>query len=357
MNIRIAVIPGDGIGSEVCREAVKVLRAVAETGGHQFAFTDLDWGAERFLADGTTLPEGALDDLRKNQDAILLGALGDPRVPDMRHAKDILFGLRFGLDLFANVRPVKLLDAKLTPLKGRGLDDLDMMIFRENTEGHYVGVGGNFKKDTKDEVALQEDVNTYKGVERILRYAFDYARKAGRKRLVMTDKSNALTFGHGLWQRVFAELWPHYPEISSSHMYVDNLAFQMVRDPSQFDVIVGCNLFGDILSDLGAGLVGGLGIAASANINPDGLSMFEPVHGSAPDQAGKNTANPVAAILTAAMMLEHLGLLAEAGWIEQATRASLAEGQTTRDLGGTMSTQQAGDWLTNYITKNAQKGS
>ncbi len=355
MKKRIAVIPGDGIGQEVCREAQKVLRAVAEAGSHEFVFTEFDWGAERYLADGITLPEGALDDLRQNQDAILLGALGDPRVPDMRHAKDILFGLRFGLDLFANVRPVYLLDPKLTPLKDRGVEDIDIMIFRENTEGHYVGVGGNFKKGTKEEVAVQEDVNTYKGVERIIRYAFDYAQKAGRKRLVMSDKSNALTFGHGLWQRVYAEIWPKYPDIQSTHMYVDNLAFQLVRDPSQFDVIVSCNLFGDILSDLGAGLVGGLGIAPSANINPKGLSMFEPVHGSAPDQAGNDTANPIATILTAGMMLDHLGLSKEASWIDQAVRASLKEEQVTTDLGGSSSTQKAGDWLAGYIAKHAGK--
>jgi 3-isopropylmalate dehydrogenase len=231
------------------------------------------------------------------------------------------------------------------------------MIFRENTKGHYVGVGGNFKKGTEEEVAVQEDVNTYKGVERIIRYAFDYAQKTGRKRLVMSDKSNALTFGHGLWQRVYAEIWPKYPDIQSAHMYVDNLAFQLVRDPAQFDVIVACNLFGDILSDLGAGLVGGLGIAPSANINPKGLSMFEPVHGSAPDQAGKDTANPIATILTAGMMLDHLGLSKEVGWIDQAVRASLQEEQTTVDLGGALGTQKVGDWLVGYIAKRASVSS
>lgn len=355
MPKRIAVIPGDGIGPEVCREAVKILQVVGEISGQEFVFTELDWGAERYLADGVTLPSRAFDDLRNHQDAILLGALGDPRIPDNRHAKDILLGLRFGLDLYANVRPVKLLDPSLTPLRDRGVDEIDMIIFRENTEGLYVGMGGRFKQGTNDEVAVQEDMNTYKGVERILRYAFEYAHRTGRKRLVMSDKSNALTYGHGLWQRVFADLWPKYPGIASSHLYVDNLAFQMVRDPTQFDVIVTCNLFGDILSDLGAGLVGGLGIAPSANINPDGLSMFEPVHGSAPDQAGKDTANPVAAILTAGMLLEHLGLREEAGWIEEAVRASLREGQVTRDLGGSLSTQAVGDWLANRVARQGAR--
>lgn len=357
MKKRIAVIPGDGIGRDVCAEAVKVLETVARAGGHEFVFTMFDWGGDRFLADGVSLPEGALEELRKSQDAILLGALGDSRVPDMTHVKEILFGLRFGLDLYVNMRPVYLLDAGLTPLRDRGVEEIDFVILRENTEGHYVGMGGNFKKGTPDEVAVQEDVNTYRGVERIIRYAFEFAQRTGRKRLLMSDKSNALSYGHGLWQRVFAELRPKYAEIESSHMFVDNLAFQMVRDPSQFDAIVTCNLFGDILSDLGAGLVGGLGIAPSANINPDGLSLFEPVHGSAPDQVGKGTANPVATILTAAMMLDHLGLTTEAGWMHSAVRASMQEGKTTRDLGGELGTVAAGDWLADHITANYPKKS
>ncbi len=352
MKKRIAVIPGDGIGRDVTAEAVKVLSAVADAGGHQFNYTMFDWGADRYLAEGVGLPKGALTELKKSQDAILLGALGDPRIPDMAHGKEILFGLRFGLDLYANVRPVTLLDPALTPLRDRGVDDINFVIYRENTEGNYVGMGGNFKKGTEDEVAIQEDINTYKGVERIIRYAFEQARRTGRKKMTMSDKSNALSYGHGLWQRVFAEVAPKYDDIESSHMYVDNMAFQMVRDPSQFDAIVTCNLFGDILNDLGAGLVGGLGIAPSANINPEGLSLFEPVHGSAPDQAGKGTANPVATILTAAMMLDHLGLATEAEWMQSTVRASMTEGKTTRDLGGELSTVAAGDWIADHITAN-----
>jgi 3-isopropylmalate dehydrogenase len=350
MKKRIAVIPGDGIGMDVTPEAIKVLKAVAETGGHEFAFTEFDWGAERYLATGVSLPEGALDDLRRNYDAVYLGALGDPRVPDMKHAADILFGLRFGLDLYANIRPVKLLAPQLTPLRNRGVGDIDFVVFRENTEGLYVGMGGNFKKNTKDEVAVQEDVNTYKGVERIIRFAFEYARTHGRKRLLMSDKSNALAYGHDLWQRLFAQLQPQYPEIESRHLYVDNLAFQMVKNPTQFDVIVTCNMFGDIISDLGASLVGGLGLAASGNVNPEGLSMFEPVHGSAPKYAGQNVANPLAAILTAAMLLDHLGLTKESEAVEQAVRASLEAGKTTRDLGGRLKTAEVGDWLAGRIS-------
>ena len=357
MKKRIAAVPGDGIGKEVTRETLKVLQAASEAGGHEISFTEFDWGADRFVETGVSLPEGALQDLQENFDAIYLGALGDPRVPDMKHAKDILFGMRFGLDLFANIRPVRLYAERLTPLRDRGVEDIDFVVFRENTEGLYVGMGGNFKKDTKEEVAVQEDVNTYLGVERIIRYAFEYARRHGRKRLVMSDKSNALTFGHGLWQRVFAALQPEYPDIESWHLYVDNLAFQMVKNPAQFDVIVTCNMFGDIISDLGASLVGGLGIAASGNVNPGGISMFESVHGSAPKYAGKNVANPLAAILAGVMMFDHLGLSSEAALVEEAVRASFEQGQTTRDLGGTLSTQAAGDWLANYITKNARKGS
>jgi 3-isopropylmalate dehydrogenase len=312
---------------------------------------EFDWGADRYLRDGVTLPEDALEVLRRDFDAILVGALGDPRVPDMKHAKDILFGMRSGLDLYANLRPVKLLHPSLTPLKERAA--IDLVIFRENTEGLYVGVGGNFKKGTPDEVAVQEDVNTRKGVERIMRAAFDYARAHGRKRLCMSDKSNALAYGHGLWQRVFAELAPQYPEIESSHLYVDNLALQMVRDPTRFEVIVTCNLFGDILSDLGAGLVGGLGLAPSANINPESTSMFEPVHGSAPPLAGKNVANPLAAILAAAMLLDYLGLQQEASWVENAVCASLEAGKTTEDLGGSLKTSEVGDWVAHRVSSVA----
>lgn len=347
MKKRIAVVPGDGIGIDVTREAVKVLETVAQTAGHQFEFVEFDWGAERYLREGVSLPPGALELLRRDFDAIFLGALGDPRLPDMKHAKDILFGMRFDLDLYVNIRPVKLLHPRLTPLKDR--EAIDFVVLRENTEGLYVGMGGNFKKGTPDEVAIQEDLNTYKGVERILRFAFEYAGAHGRKRLVMCDKSNALTYGHDLWQRLFARIAPQYPEIESRHLYVDNLAFQMIKNPVQFDVIVTCNMFGDILSDLGASLVGGLGLAASGNVNPAGISMFEPVHGSAPKYAGKNVANPVAAILTGGMMLDHLGLPQEAQWVEDAVRAAIAEGKTTRDLGGGLKTSEAGDWLANYI--------
>src|SRR5271168_3505520 len=348
---RIAIIPGDGIGKEVIAEAVKVMNAVSSGMENKLAFTEFDWGADRYLRDGTTLPSDAVEMFRRDFDAILLGAMGDPRVPSNQHAADILLGLRFKLDLYVNARPCVLFDRRLTPLKDRTEKDINFVVFRENTEGLYVGMGGFFKKGTLDEVATQEDLNTRKGVERIIRYAFDFARRRNYKRVCMSDKSNALTFGHDLWQRVFKQVRAEYPEIEASHQYIDNLLMQMVRDPSQFQVIVTCNLFGDIASDLGAQLAGGLGLAPSGNINPEGVSLFEPVHGSAPTIAGKNLANPMGAVLAAGMMLAHLGLTDEARAIESAVRAAIAEGKTPAELGGSLSTREIGDWLANTVAR------
>jgi 3-isopropylmalate dehydrogenase len=348
---RIAVIPGDGIGKEVIPEAVKVLKAAAAAGGREIALTEFDWGADRYLSDGTTLPAEAPDIFRRDCDAILLGALGDPRVPGNQHGADILLGLRFKLDLYVNMRPCVLFDSRLTPLKNRTEKEIRITVLRENTEGLYVGMGGFFKKGTPDEIATQEDVNTRKGVERILRYAFDFAQQRGLKRVCMSDKANALAFGHDLWQRVFAEVRREYPGIQASHMFIDNLVMQMVRDPSQFDVIVTCNLFGDIASDLGAALIGGLGVTPSGNIHPGKVSMFEPVHGSAPDIAGKGVANPMGAVLAAGMMCAYLGWSKEARSMEDAVRAAIREGKTTADLGGSLSTVEAGDWLASRVVR------
>jgi 3-isopropylmalate dehydrogenase len=345
MTKRIAVIPGDGIGVEVTAEAVKVLETLSRSRALPVELVTFDWGAEKYLREGVTLPEGALEMLRREFHALFIGALGDPRVPDMKHAVDILLGTRFGLDLYVNERPVKLLDAKLCPLKGRKEEDVNFVVLRENTEGAYVGIGGNFKRETEEEIAVQEDVNTRKGVERILVYAFEYARQRGLKKVCMSDKANALPFGHGLWQRTFAAVRERYPEIESWHLYVDALAMQMVKNPAQFQVIVTCNMFGDILSDLGAQLQGGLGLAASANINPGSVSMFEPVHGSAPKYAGKNVANPMAAILTVAMMLESLGFPGEAARVEGAVVEAIHQDRTTSDLGGGLGTRDVGDWI------------
>ena len=345
---RIAVIPGDGIGPEVIAEAIKVLNAAAKS-GKRLALTTFDWGADRYLRDGTTLPADAPEMFRRNFDAILFGALGDPRVPSNQHAADILLGLRFKLDLYVNTRPCYLLDDRLTPLRDRTEKDIHFIVFRENTEGLYAGVGGIFKKNTPDEIAVQEDINTYKGVERILRHAFEYARRNGLTRLCMSDKSNALTYGHDIWQRLFKKMRGEYPEINSSHQYIDNLLMQIIRDPTQFEVIVTCNLFGDIASDVGAGIIGGLGVAPSGNIHPGQVSLFEPVHGSAPTIAGQNIANPMGAILSAAMMLDHIDWPAEARAIEHAVQAAIKEGITTPDLGGKMGTKQVGDWLAEKV--------
>lgn len=345
MNKRIAFVPGDGIGLDVTAEAIKVLETLIEAWKLPVEYATFDWGAEKFLREDISLPTGALEVLRRDFDAVFIGALGDPRVPTNQHAADILLGIRFGLDLYVNERPVKLLDARLCPLKDRTERDVDFVIFRENTEGLYVGMGGNFKRDTPDEVAVQEDVNTRKGVERIIVYAFEFARRTKRKKVCMSDKANALPFGHGLWQRTFADVRKRYPDFESRHLYVDTLAMEMVRDPSQFEVIVTCNMFGDILSDLGAQLQGGLGLAPSANINPGKVSMFETVHGSAPPLAGKNIANPLAALLTLGMMLDYLGFSKEMTDIESVVTDALRQRVTTPDLGGTFGTREVGDWV------------
>ncbi len=349
---RVAVIPGDGIGKEVIPEALKVLHAA--TAARPLAVTEFDWGADRFLRDGTTLPGDAPEMFRRDFDAILLGAMGDPRVPGNQHAADILLGLRFKLDLYVNERPCVLFDSRLTPLAGRTEKDIRFVVLRENTEGLYVGMGGFFKKGTADEIATQEDVNTRKGVERIIRYAFEFARRRGFHRVCMSDKSNAMAFAHDLWQRVFAEVRREYSDIESSHLYIDNLVLQMVRDPSQFEVIVTGNLFGDIASDLGAQLAGGLGVAPSGNIYPGKVSLFEPVHGSAPAIAGKNIANPMGAILAGGMLLTHLGRAAEAQVIEDAVRAAIREGQMTVDLGGRMGTREVGEWIARRVQSTAR---
>ncbi len=338
---KIAVVPGDGIGKEVIAEALKVLRATKAP----VEFQEFDWSADRFLKDGTTIPTDGFAMLARDFDAIFVGALGDPRVPSNIHAKEILLGMRFKMDLYANVRPVKLLDESLCPLKNVGPKDVDFVVIRENTEGPYVDAGGVLKQGTPDEVATQEDFNSRKGVERVIRYAFEYARQHGRKKVLMTDKSNVMTFAGGLWQRTFKEIAKEYSDIPTQHMYVDALCMHMVRDPKQFDVIVTNNMFGDIITDLAAGLQGGLGMAASGNIHPGRTSMFEPVHGSAPPFAGKNIANPIGAISTAAMMLEHLGLTGEAERINQAVLASVREKKTTHDIGGSLGTREAGDWI------------
>ncbi len=337
-------------------EAVKVIQA----SGAAVDFTTFDWGADRYLRDQVTVPPDGFAMLGRDFDAILVGAFGDPRVPTNIHAKEILLGMRFKMDLYANVRPVRLLDASLCPLKGIEPKDVDFVVIRENTEGVYGDFGGVFKQETADEIAIQEDVNTRKGVERIIRYAFEYCANikkldgSRRRRVLMCDKSNAMTHAGGLWQRVFKAVAAEYPKIETQHMYVDALCMQMVRDPRIFDVIVTNNMFGDIITDLAAGLQGGLGMAASGNLHPGKTSMFEPVHGSAPLIAGKNVANPFGAILTAAMMLAHLGMTAEAAKIETAVLEAVRQKKTTSDIGGTLATREVGEWVANTLARQAK---
>ena len=349
---RIAVIPGDGIGKEVIPQAVRVIQAT----GASVEMTEFDWGADRYLRDQTTVPPDGFAMLARDFDAILVGAFGDPRVKTNIHAKEILLGMRFKMDLYANVRPVRLLDAALCPLKGVEPKDVDLVVLRENTEGVYTDAGGVFKQGTPDEIATQEDINTRKGVERIIRYAFEYCRThakldgSPRRQVLMCDKSNAMTHAGGLWQRVFKEVSAEYPAITAQHMYVDALCMQMVRDPRQFDVIVTNNMFGDIITDLAAALQGGLGMAASGNIHPGHTSMFEPVHGSAPPIAGTNQANPFGAILTAAMMLRHLEFSKEADRIETAVLQAVRQKKTTQDISGPLGTKEVAEWITHRLS-------
>jgi 3-isopropylmalate dehydrogenase len=338
---KIAVVPGDGIGPEVIDAGMRVLARVNDERKLDLAFTHFGWNADEYLRTGISMPPGAMEDIRDHYDAVYLGAFGDPRVPDMKHAADILLGMRFQLDLYVNYRPVKLLDDRLCPLKGKSARDVDFVIFRENTEGAYVGMGGIFKKGTPEEIAVQEDISSRKGVERIIRYAFEYAKREGRKSVCMSDKNNVMRFGGDLWLRTFEDIAKEYPEIEHFHMFVDALTMQMVRAPEMFEVIVTNNMFGDIVTDLGAALQGGLGVAASGNIHPGRVSLFEPIHGSAPKYAGKDVSNPIGAILTAAMMLEYLGLNEESHLIERAVTTAVRDGATTKDLGGTLGTKAA----------------
>lgn len=345
---RVALIPGDGIGQEVVRAARRVLESAAEADGLDLELVDWDLGADRYLREGVTITDEEFRSLSEDHDAALLGALGDPRVPGNEHARDILLGMRFRLDLYVNFRPCALLAPELCPLKTVPAG-LELEIFRENTEGCYTGMGGRFKAGTPDEVAIEEDVNTYKGVERIVRAAFAHAAARGRPRVTLVDKANAMRHAGGLWRRVFAEVGAGYPDIEQDAMYVDAMAMDLVRRPGRYAVLVTSNLFGDIISDLAAELTGGLGLAPSANIHPGRFALFEPVHGSAPDIAGQGKANPLGAIRCVALMLDHFGRADSARRVEDAVRSSIAEGRTTPDLGGTMTTDEVGHWVAERV--------
>jgi 3-isopropylmalate dehydrogenase len=336
-TLRIATIGGDGIGPEVVRAVVPILERAAALDDARIAWDHLPLGADHYLATGETLPPSTFAHLRDDVDAIFLGALGDPRVPGNEHARDILLGLRFRLDLYVNFRPVKLYHPDLTPLR---TGQIDFVIFRENTEGSYLGRGTASAEGTPEEEQVAHEVHTASKVSRIIRAAFAWARAHGRTLVTMADKANAIP-AHRLWQRLFREIGGEYPEIEREHRYVDAIAMEFVRAPERFQVIVTNNLYGDILSDLGAGLVGGLGLAASANLHPGRPGLFEPVHGSAPMIAGKGIANPMAACLTGALMFEHLGLPMAAAALEAAVREALAQGVRTPDIAGTATTGEA----------------
>ena len=336
---KIAVVGGDGIGPEVIAEGLRVLNALTP----EYELEHFDLGADRYLRDGTTMPSEVMERWRNEFDAIFLGALGDPRVPSNVHAKEILLGARFQLDLYINLRPIRLLDPSKCPLKDKGCDDVNFVVFRENTEGLYTGIGGQFKRGTLDEVAIEQEMNTRKGVERIIRAAFEYADRHGHTKMCMADKANAMRHGHDLWQRVYKMVAAEYPNIESKHLYVDVLTMEMVRCPEQFEVVVTNNLFGDIVTDLGAILQGGIGLAGSGNINPGTVSLFEPVHGSAPDIVGQEKANPLATILSLGMMYTHLGRPDLEAKISLAVRHCLEQNLVTPELGGPLKTAEVTD--------------
>ena len=351
--ISLAVVPGDGVGHDVLPVATEVIQAAAEAAGAEVRPRVYDYGALRYLERGAPLPDDAAvvaRGLAEAHDAILFGSAGlDPRVPEDVNCRDLLRALRFELDLYVNLRPAPLLHPDFCPLKRDA--PIDLVVVRENTEGVNARVGGNFKMGTPDEVAIQEDINTYKGVSRICRYAFRYARERGYPRVTMADKHGSLVHAHGLWQRVFWGIAEEFPDVEAEHCFIDTLCQELLYRPEHFGVIVTNNMYGDILSDLCAGLVGGVGLAASGCIHPGRVCMFEPVHGTAPDIALKGVANPFAACLTGRILLDALGLGEAANLIWEAIASAVREKRVTADLGGSLNTRQAGDYLCARIQK------
>ena len=358
-TLRVATIGGDGVGPEVVRAALPAVERAAALDGAAITWNHLPYGADHYLATGETLPQPVFEYLRNDVDAIFLGALGDPRVPGNEHARDILLGLRFRLDLYVNFRPVRLLHPDLTPLRAVGrsggqADDesrrrlIDFVIFRENTEGSYTGKGTATGVGTPEEEQTAHEVHTAPKVSRIIRAAFAWAAAHGRTLVTMADKSNAVP-AHRLWRRLFDQIGSEYPAIEREHRYVDAIAMEFVRNPERFQVVVTNNLYGDILSDLGAALVGGLGLAASANLHPGRAGLFEPVHGSAPTLAGKGVANPMAAVLTGALMLAELGCPRGAVALERAVVRGLEAGVRTPDISGTRSTHDVAEWIASAL--------
>jgi 3-isopropylmalate dehydrogenase len=352
---RIAVIPGDGTGTEVVREGLKALSKIRDLFELDFAFKQFDFGGERYLKTGETISDEDIEELR-SFNAIYLGAVGHPKVKPGILEKGILLKLRFALDQYINLRPVKLYPNVPTPLADKGPDDIDFVVVRENTEGLYCGAGGFLKKGTPDEVAIQEMINTRKGVERCIRYAFEYTRRRNReKKLTLCAKTNVLTFAHDLWDRTFQEVSREYPDINADYAHVDATTMWMVKNPEWFDVVVTTNMFGDIITDLGAMIQGGMGVAAGGNINPEGVSMFEPIGGSAPKYEGKNQINPIAAILAAQMMLEFLEEREAAEALENAVVSTLKRLKSLSAGKMGFTTQQVGDLVADAIAGEITK--
>lgn len=347
---KVAVIPGDGTGPEVIAEALKALKAVSRKADLKFKFVHYDLGGERYLKNGDLLPDSVLSEL-KTMDAVLLGAIGHPKVKPGILETEILLKLRFELDLYINLRPVVLYPGVYTPIKDKGPEDIDFVVVRENTEGLYAGSGGFLKKGFAEEVAIQESVNTRKGVERCVRFAFEYCRKRNRrKKLTLCGKTNVLTYAWNLWERVFHEVGREYPDIEKDYAHVDAICMWMVKNPEYFDVIVTDNMFGDIITDLGAMIQGGMGIAAGGNINPKGVAMFEPIGGSAPKYTGLNKINPLAAICAAQMMLEYLKEKKAASLLLKAVKKALKNDIRSLDAGRMgLGTREVGDLIVKYI--------
>ncbi len=346
----IAVLPGDGTGPEVVDEGLKVLETAAGKYGFDLNFSTYNIGGEHYLKTGEILPDEIISDVSK-ADAIFLGAIGHPDVKPGILEKGILLKLRFALDQYINLRPVALYEGVATPLKDKGPEDIDFVVVRENSEGLYAGAGGCLKKGTPDEVAIQESINTRKGVERCIRFAFEFCRKRNKaKKLTLCGKTNVLTFAFDLWERTFYEVAEEYPDIEADYAHVDAICMWMVKNPEWFDVIVTDNMFGDIITDLGAMIQGGMGIAAGGNINPEGVSMFEPIGGSAPKYTGKQIINPIAAILSTSLLLEQIGEVEAAASIEEAVKRVLCNDiKDVSDVKMVYSNGEVVDLVSNYV--------
>jgi tartrate dehydrogenase/decarboxylase/D-malate dehydrogenase len=347
-HYQLAVLPGDGIGQEVIPESLQTLETLADLhGGFRLAPAYFNWGTEHYLREGALMPRDGLEILERGGfDAIVLGPVGDPRVPDHVTLWGLLLPIRQGFDQYVNLRPIRLLPGVSSPLAGKGPAEIDMICVRENTEGEYAGMGGRIHQGTPDEVAIQSSAFTRKGTERIIRYAFEYARQHGRRHVLSATKSNSLQYSMVFWDEVFKQVAADYQDIAQEQQLIDSLAARMVARPESLDVIVASNLFGDILTDLGAAVAGSMGLAPSANLNPERRypSLFQAIHGAAPDIAGKGVANPVASIWSAQLLLDFLGEQEAAALLMQAIEAALAAGQArTPDLGGMATTRQMGD--------------